>query len=78
MIIEKRGSLSSRGAIRAATGGRLLDKFKEIFANPYDPETNPDGFVNIGVAENVCSESTETSIISNGLWTKYTNLSSSI
>lgn len=24
----------------------------KIFDNPYDPKTNPDGFINIGVAEN--------------------------
>lgn len=44
--------LSQRGQELAASGS-MLDKFKAILGNPYDPDTNPDGIVNIGTAENV-------------------------
>lgn len=46
-------SLADRG-LELAQVGQLLDKFKEILQNPYDPDANPDGFVNMGIAENVC------------------------
>ena len=44
--------LSSRGRELEQAGG-LADKFKKIFGNLYDPVHNPNGIVNIGVAENV-------------------------
>ena len=44
--------LLSRGSELSASGA-TLDKFKAILGNPYEPDTNPDGIVNIGVAENV-------------------------
>ena len=47
-----KSSLSSRGDELASAGG-LLDKFKSILEDLYDPDTNPNGFVNIGTAENV-------------------------
>lgn len=34
--------------------GKSLHFAKPILQNPYDPEKNPNGFVNIGVSENVC------------------------
>ena len=52
MLIET--PLSHRGAEIASHGG-LAGKFKKILGNPYDPDSNPDGFVNMGVAENVHS-----------------------
>ena len=45
-------SLSDRGTELSSVGG-IIDTFKAILGNPYDPDTNPDGFVNIGTAENV-------------------------
>ena len=46
------GSLSRRG-IQLEGSGQMIDKFKNILGNLYDPETNPDGWCNVGVAENV-------------------------
>ena len=46
-------TLSSRGAKLTAMG-EGLEKLKKLFANTYDPETNPNGLVNMGVSENVC------------------------
>ena len=46
-------TLSQRGLELAAPGG-MLEKFKAILGDPYDPETNPNGFINMGTAENVC------------------------
>ena len=45
-------SLSARGTELFAHGGHL-DKFREIWGNAYNPESNPDGFVNMGTSENV-------------------------
>ena len=50
MLIKS--SLSDRGAELSSAGG-FIDKFKDILGDTYDPDTNPDGFVNIGTAENV-------------------------
>ena len=44
--------LSKRGAVLSASGA-TLDKFKQILGNPYDPDSNPHGIINIGTAENV-------------------------
>ncbi|KAF2089340.1 PLP-dependent transferase [Saccharata proteae CBS 121410] len=44
-------TLSHRGHELAAPTG-FAEKFKSILGNPYDPDTNPDGFVDIGTAEN--------------------------
>lgn len=49
-------SLADRG-LEFAKVGEILGKFKTILSNPYDPDTNPDGFINMGVAENVRSRS---------------------
>ena len=43
--------LSSRGKDLWKEGG-MRDMLNKIFDNPYAPETNPSGFINIGVAEN--------------------------
>ncbi|KAL9632617.1 MAG: hypothetical protein Q9164_005210, partial [Protoblastenia rupestris] len=50
MLIKS--SLSDRGVELSSAGG-LIDKFKDILGDTYDPDTNPDGFVNIGTAENI-------------------------
>ena len=47
-------TLSDRGYDMAKAGGNM-DKFKTILSNPYHPIDNPEGFVNIGTSENVCS-----------------------
>jgi hypothetical protein len=46
-------SISERG--RALATQNLRKKFSAILADPYDPDNNPDGIVNIGTAENVFS-----------------------
>lgn len=45
-------TLSQRGQELAA-GPNIREKFKTILANPYDPDKNPEGFINIGTSENV-------------------------
>ena len=45
-------TLSRRGAQLAASES-IRDKFGMILNDPYDPVKNPNGFVNMGVAENV-------------------------
>lgn len=45
-------TLSDRG-LDLAKAGVMMDMFKTILKNPYHPDDNPDGFVNIGTAENV-------------------------
>jgi hypothetical protein len=47
-------TLSSRGDELFVAGGHL-EKVKAIWGNPYHPETNTDGFVNMGTSENVGS-----------------------
>lgn len=49
-------SLADRG-LHFAHVGEKLGSFKTILSNPYDPDTNPDGFINMGTAENVRSRS---------------------
>lgn len=49
-------SLADRG-LEFAKLGESLGKFKTILSNPYDPDTNPGGFINMGTAENVRSRS---------------------
>lgn len=48
----RKTSLSRRG-VELASGDSLRDMFKTILSDPYDPDTNTEGFVNIGTAENV-------------------------
>ena len=43
--------LSNRGSELSVLGSRF-EQFKVIFGNLYDPDTNPDGIVNLGVSEN--------------------------
>ncbi|KAF2841823.1 PLP-dependent transferase [Patellaria atrata CBS 101060] len=51
MDILDTDTLGKRGAILASKDS-LRDKFEAILSNPYHPDTNPDGFINIGTAEN--------------------------
>lgn len=52
-------SAPSKGSALAARGrdlakaGEFMDKFKTILSDPYDPDRNPEGFINMGVSENV-------------------------
>ncbi|KAH9871231.1 hypothetical protein IAQ61_005410 [Plenodomus lingam] len=46
------GSLSSRGADATKSTGELSQLW-EIISNPWHPETNPTGYVSLGVAENM-------------------------
>lgn len=50
--LAKGSTLAERG-LDLATAGGAIEKFKTILSDPYDPDDNPDGFVNIGTAENV-------------------------
>lgn len=50
--MTKHTTLAKRGAELAAAPS-IRDKFRTILKDPYDPDTNPDGFINLGVAENV-------------------------
>lgn len=45
-------TLSDRGLDLAKAGG-MVENFKTIMSDPYHPDDNPHGFVNIGTAENV-------------------------
>ena len=45
-------TLSERGYDLAKAGG-IMEKFKTILSDPYHPDDNPGGFVNIGTSENV-------------------------
>ena len=45
-------TLSSRGN-DLKDAGPPVDLWKKILGNPYDPDKNPEGVVNLGVAENV-------------------------
>lgn len=45
-------TLADRG-LQFAHIGEGMEKYKIILSDPYDPDTNPDGFINMGVAENV-------------------------
>ena len=47
-------SLSVRGQ-RNVSSGALFSKLFDVISNPYDEEHNPDGFINLGNAENVCA-----------------------
>lgn len=47
-----RSALSKRGR-QLHAGGVLVDKWKPILDDSYDPEENPDGIVNLGTSENV-------------------------
>ena len=46
--------LSERGEayIKDAAG---LERIKQLLGDVYDPDTNPNGIVNLGTAENVCT-----------------------
>ena len=44
--------LSNRGSELSVLGSQF-EGFKAIFGDLYDPDTNPNGIVNLGVSENV-------------------------
>lgn len=50
--MTKHTTLARRGADLASLPS-MRDQFKSILNDPYDPDTNPTGFINVGVAENV-------------------------
>lgn len=50
--VDASSTLADRG-LQFSDIGEVLEKFKIILSDPYDPDTNPDGFINMGVAENV-------------------------
>lgn len=52
-VNRKEPLLAPRG-VELAKAGEALGFFKTILSNPYDPDSNPDGFINLGTAENVC------------------------
>ena len=60
--MTKQTTLARRGAELAAQPS-LRDRFGAILKDLYDPETNPKGFVNIGVAENVRSSASARSFV---------------
>ena len=45
-------TLSKRG-VELANIPSLRDKWTPILKNPYDPDKNPDGFIALGISENV-------------------------
>ena len=49
---QQDSSLSNRGLELQANGG-LVARWKWMLDNSYHAETNPDGIVNLGTAENV-------------------------
>ena len=63
MVVEMKVSpLSKRGSELSVLGSQV-DQFKVIFGDLYDPDTNPDGFVNLGVSENVTLPSSERKVL---------------
>lgn len=52
-VPHNRHSLAPRG-LELAKNGEIMNFFNSILTDPYHPDTNPDGFVNIGTSENVC------------------------
>ena len=49
---QRSSALSNRGLELQANGG-LVERWKWMLDNSYHAETNPDGIVNLGTAENV-------------------------
>lgn len=54
LVPAQSSTLADRGVELAKAGG-AMDMFKTILSDPYHPDDNPDGFINIGTAENVRS-----------------------
>ena len=52
VLVFMKSPLSNRGSELSVLGSRFA-QFKAIFGDLYDPDTNPDGIVNLGVSENV-------------------------
>lgn len=55
------GSLSARGKSFVAQKPAFLD----VLSNLWDPKSNPDGVVNLGLAENVRNSCLELEIVAN-------------
>ena len=53
MQLTATGGLSHRGEKAQARYAQMAPLF-DIMKDLWDPETNPDGFISLGVAENVC------------------------
>ena len=51
----KTPSTLSRRGVEYTKGPNLRQKFKQLLTDLYDPISNPNGFVNLGLAENVRS-----------------------
>ena len=58
MVMIINSPLSNRGSELSALGSRF-EQLKAIFGDLYDPDTNPDGIVSLGVSENVSVPSLE-------------------
>lgn len=50
--LTETASLARRG-LELAKIGELFGGLMDHLRNPYDPDTNPNGFINMGTAENV-------------------------
>jgi hypothetical protein len=51
--VPAQGSTLADRGVDLAQAGAVMDMFKIILSDPYHPDDNPDGFINIGTAENV-------------------------
>ena len=59
-------SMSSTLAPRAAASvalGKKMEMLIHMTSDTWDPKTNPDGYINLGVAENVCTVRTVNSSV---------------
>ena len=52
VLVMKDSPLSKRGSELSVLGSQFAG-FKAIFGDLYDPDTNPNGIVSLGVSENV-------------------------
>lgn len=58
VLVMKESPLSNRGSELSVLGSQFAG-FKAIFGDLYDPDTNPNGIVSLGVSENVPVPSVE-------------------
>jgi hypothetical protein len=52
MMSLAEAGLSERGAANYEPGS-VRYRYAAVYGNPWDAETNPNGFINLGVSENV-------------------------